>query len=95
MTRLIATLLLALLPSIATAHDWYPWECCSDNDCRVVAPETVRQTPAGFALQQNGETLPYTDKRVRVSPDGQYHLCTAGGFDTGRTLCLFTPSQSF
>lgn len=93
--KLLLSALLALLPSIATAHDWYPWECCSDNDCAPIDASTVRETRAGYFIEQNGETLSYSDKRVRVSPDGQTHLCTVGGMTKGKTLCLFRPPMGF
>ena len=94
MTRILS-LLLALLPSIAAAHDFYDYSCCSTRDCRPIEAHTVRETPAGYVIQQNSETIAYGDKRIRPSPDGRYHLCTAGGFDTGRAICVYVPTNSF
>lgn len=85
--------------STAMAHDaptgWsYPFSCCSNQDCREVPDASIRETPAGY-LASNGETIPYTDKRIKHSPDGHFHLCTVAGEEKGRALCLFIPPRSF
>ena len=43
--------LFASAPSIA--HDWYPWECCSNFDCRALVEsrgETITEVPEGWQL---------------------------------------------
>lgn len=97
MTRAILT--LVLLSTNALAHDapngWsYPFNCCSNQDCREVPDASVRETPAGY-IASNGETIPYLDKRIKDSPDGKFHLCTIAGSEDGRALCLFVPPRSF
>jgi len=87
------------LATAAAAHDapsgWsYPYNCCSNQDCREVPDGSVRETAAGY-IASNGETIPYTDKRVRNSPDGKFHLCTIAGGENTRALCLFVPPRSF
>jgi hypothetical protein len=84
----------------ATAHSWYPRECCSNRDCmladgiisdvrgdRVVLVGTRRiWIPSGFA--------------ARPSPDGRIHICfrvVAGELDNSTftmPICLFVPAQS-
>lgn len=71
----------------------YPFVCCSSIDCREVADSDVLEGPDGYRIRQNGETIGYTDTRVKDSPDGAMHLCTVAGEDTGRTICLFVPPR--
>lgn len=92
--------LAAALPSPARAHDaksgWmYPLDCCSDRDCREVAAELISERPEGYVIELNGEQIAHSDKRIRQSPDGVYHWCSARGRDDTRTICLFVPPNSF
>ncbi len=82
MFKLLAAFLL--LSSAASAHDWYPPECCSAKDCAVYPAEKVRETPGGYLLE-SGVTVPY--KQARPSPDRQYHICT--NQSTSRLICFF------
>lgn len=89
-----------LVSGDARAHDapsgWtYPKACCSDMDCRAVSAEAITESPDGYVVGQTGEVLPYSDGRLRDSPDGDYHWCSPGGSETGRTICLFVPPHSF
>jgi hypothetical protein len=98
MIRLIAIASL-FLSTAAFGHDaptgWsYPFSCCSTNDCREVSDASVKETAAGY-IASNGETIPYTDKRIRNSPDGKFHLCTVAGEENTRAICLFVPPRSF
>jgi hypothetical protein len=70
-------LIPATITPMAAAHDWYPIECCQEHDCRrVTYGVDVRETPQGYlTLTGLRQLLPYSDPRVRVSPDGAYHLC--------------------
>lgn len=84
----------------AGAHDapkgWkYPFACCSDYDCRAVPQMTVREAPEGYVIDTTGEVLAYGDKRVRNSPDGDFHWCSVAGRNDGRTICLFVPPRAF
>ena len=101
-----AALALLVLPlaagaaQTAAAHDaksgWaYPFACCSGYDCREVKATLVRERPEGFVIGTTGEVVAYTDRRVRNSPDGEYHWCSVAGKDDGRTICLFVPPRAF
>ena len=86
----IGTLLLPL--SGASAHSWYPWECCSEKDC---APITMSETPlekdGGFYLT-DGRHISY--KEVKPSPDGQWHLCEQkwpANPAARKILCVYAP----
>lgn len=88
----VLALLLSTKP--APAHDWYPYECCSDRDCRPLEWSEVRTGPDGFMLP-NGETMGFADRRIRPTPpedpQQRFHLCTVAGDPKGRALCLFVP----
>jgi len=96
----VALLSVAFFQFPAYAHEaksgWtYPLECCSNRDCREVPAENITQRPDGYHIAQTGERVGYTDPRVRDSPDGVYHWCSADGANNTRTICLFVPPQSF
>lgn len=73
----------------------YPQYCCSNQDCREVSHDAIRERPDGYVVAQTGEVLPYSDPRLKDSPDGEFHWCSAGGTDAGRTICLFVPPRSY
>ncbi|WP_367718792.1 hypothetical protein AB2N04_11420 [Nitratireductor sp. GISD-1A_MAKvit] len=73
----------------------YPYACCSDRDCREIRDAAVSEGPDGYVIEVTGELLPYTDRRVRNSPDGVFHWCSVAGRDDTRTICLFVPLRSF
>lgn len=82
------------------AHDaksgWsYPFACCSGYDCRAVEPRRISERPEGYVIDTTGEVLAYNDRRVRNSPDGEYHWCSVAGRDDSRTICLFVPPKLF
>lgn len=88
---LIAAACLSALSRRAAAHEWYPYSCCSDKDCRPVPPGAVRATPAGWLVVATGETIAFD--KARFSPDGQFHVCSYGGLPDGKTICLFAPGM--
>jgi hypothetical protein len=90
--------LMATLP--AGAHDapkgWtYPFACCSGYDCREIASKAISERPEGYVIQGTGEVVTYNDKRIRLSPDGEFHWCSVAGANDGRTICLFVPPRSY
>jgi len=65
-------------------------------DCKAVQSSAVRERPEGYVIQSTGEVVAYSDKRVRNSPDGEYHWCAhQAGLDAGHTICLFVPPKSY
>jgi len=93
-------ILAALLVAPASAHDaksgWrHPLECCSNKDCREISASQISERPEGYVIQPTGERIPYSDHRIRVSPDGVYHWCSMQGRNDSATICLFIPPQSF
>lgn len=87
--------------SPARAHEFYPWECCSDRDCWPTGtgrdarePDPVAG-PGGWRLS-DGTIVPYA--AARPSPDGRFHVCRSGGslsgaliVPGGRPPCLWVP----
>jgi hypothetical protein len=97
---LVSFLFMTLGTYAAGAHDapkgWtYPFACCSGYDCREVASKAIAERPEGYVIQGTGEVVSYNDKRVRKSPDGEFHWCSVKGADDTRTICLFVPPRSF
>jgi hypothetical protein len=87
-------LALVLLVHQAPSGWAYPQACCANQDCREVAQQSIKELPDGYHLP-SGEVVGYLDKRVRESPDGEWHLCTVQGLETGRAICLFIPPRGF
>lgn len=99
-SRLAGLLILGASAAPALAHDaptgWsYPYSCCSGYDCRAVEPKLISERPEGYVIIGTGEIVAYSDKRIRYSPDGEYHWCSVAGRDDSRTICLFVPARSF
>jgi hypothetical protein len=98
---LAAVLTSALMPLPAAAHDsplgWkYPWSCCSNQDCKQMSGTGIQERPNGYVVAATGEVIPYQDKRVKDSPDGEFHWCAhQAGIDAGHTICLFVPPKGY
>ena len=108
---------LLLPAATASAHDapsgWsYPLSCCSGMDCNEIPASRVRETANGYRISLGASdhvmliapenySVPYTDGRVKVAPDGVYHACISrqsivnGVPIGGRLICLFTPPKGF
>lgn len=67
------TLFVAGWVNGARAHSFYPYICCSDQDCYPIPVEDVRATPQGWRIVKEGITIPY--EAARPSPDGRFHIC--------------------
>jgi hypothetical protein len=99
-----AAMSVSFLTVPARAHDaptgWkYPWACCSNMDCQQISrpgDQGVKETPQGYVIESTNEVVAYSDKRVKDSPDGEYHWCAhQAGLDAGHTICLFVPPKGF
>ncbi|HEU0220615.1 MAG TPA: hypothetical protein VFR34_00180 [Paracoccaceae bacterium] len=95
-----AGLLVLLSASPAAAHTavkgWaYPYDCCAGYDCREIPATAISEKTAGYIINGTGEIVGYSDPRVRISPDGEYHWCSVAGSDEGRTICLFVPPKAY
>lgn len=85
-------------PTAAQPLGWsYPFSCCSSYDCREVTSGSeglIRETPEGYQIASTGEVIPYSDRRLKDSPDGEYHWCSVAGKNDSKTICLFVPPKS-
>src|SRR5262245_9040301 len=102
----VLAFLLAATP--ATAHDWYPLECCHDMDCApvdhaeiVAMPATAEPrgiAPAPRALivtTRHGTVLVPADFPRRESQDHRMHACMMPGADGQmRLICIFMPPST-
>ncbi len=87
-------------PLAAQAHDapagWqYDPSCCSGLDCRQISSEDLKEQSDGYFITIGHVTVPYNDRRIRNSPDGNVHWCTANGRDDGKTICLYVPPKDY
>jgi len=84
-------------PSPAKPQGWsYPFSCCANFDCESVPESDVIEGARGYEIRSTGELIPMADRRVKDSPDGQFHWCAhRAGLDAGKTICLFVPPRSF
>lgn len=84
------------LPTASQPQGWsYPFACCSSNDCRAVGADAIHEGPMHYTIVGTGEEIAYNDKRVRPSPDGEFHWCSVAGRDDSRTICLFVPPRAY
>jgi hypothetical protein len=86
--------------TFSRAHDapsgWaYPVSCCSGYDCREVQDAEIIEAPQGYVIKTTGEVIPMTDRKVKTSPDGQFHWCSIAGKADGKTICLFVPPRAY
>lgn len=95
---LLAGLVLIGLHGAAYPHQaptgWeYPFACCANFDCKQVQSSEVIEGASGYEIRKTHELIPMTDPKVKMSPDGRFHLCSVGGLDDSRTICLFVPGR--
>jgi len=71
MRKLVCSLAagLMLVNGTATAHSWYPHECCSENDCHPVPCAELVLTPEG--------DVKWKGVLYFQSPDGSAIACRA------------------
>ena len=84
-------------PTAAKPQGWsYPFACCANYDCRTTHTGEVLEKPEGYVIAGTGEVVPMSDKRVKDSPDGDFHWCAhQAGLEAGKTICLFVPPRSY
>jgi hypothetical protein len=99
--RLLALLAVAQVVGSAEvrAHEWYPHECCDENDCAVVI--SMEGWPDGIRRLETKHGVVFVPRgyEARPSPDGKAHACmkkvgpesAPQGFEI---LCLFLPAIS-
>jgi hypothetical protein len=87
-----SAVVLLLLCGTASAHSWYPMQCCGGQDCAPLPDGSVKFTKAGWLITTTGETIPFAD--TQQSQDEHFHRCR---FDANnmssatRHGCFFAP----
>ena len=89
----LGLLLIAAAIGTARGHSFYDLDCCHDRDCAPVADGAVVEDAAGFLVVATGQRVDRGSPKVRLSPDGRWHLCTLGGVPDGAILCLYVPGR--
>jgi hypothetical protein len=83
----------ALIAPAASAHDWYPRECCSEIDCAPVErAETLPDGALRLTSRVGTTDVPASFPRME-SPDQQMHICMVrySHLDGMRPVCFFVP----
>ncbi|WP_246685969.1 hypothetical protein [Mesorhizobium sp. B2-4-6] len=82
-------------PTSLLPQGWkYPFACCANFDCKEVPQSSIGERPEGYVIKGTGEVIAYADKRIKDSPDGEFHWCAhQAGLDAGKTICLFVPPK--
>jgi hypothetical protein len=86
---LLVVLMSLALVSKASAHSFYPWECCSSQDCWPMGSDTDALEPepvptgGGWKLF-DGTIIPY--EHARPSPDGRFHVCRRNAARNGQVI---------
>ena len=102
-TLLVVGLLLAMP---AAAHDWYPTNCCSGEDCAPVdrvrySPhpeadnaERTSRLPVMWVTTKYGTAYVPNNMTRQRSPDNRMHACIIGTEAGVALVCLFVPRAS-
>lgn len=94
----VTALLSMLSPTLA--HDWYPKDCCHNDDCAPVEAITQLIPIAGGAAHmvvrsKHGSAIVPPDFPARASKDGRMHICMRHSktdpYADISVICLFLP----
>lgn len=84
------------LISSASAHSWYPKDCCSDRDCMPADAIGTDQRGDRFVMVCHLRIWAPQGFAVRPSQDGRIHICFhVDDHKFLMPLCLFLPAQSY
>jgi hypothetical protein len=89
--RVVALAIAGMLALVcaALAHGKYPFECCSDNDCRPVHVRDVQRVGSEWHVRTQDGVVAFPMSKVRAPLDGDWHACWIP--KTQIPLCLFMP----
>jgi hypothetical protein len=85
---LVWAVLMAIV-TVAGAHSWYDWDCCSKDDCFEVAREDVVEIEGGWKYLPTGNEFK-DPKKIRLSRDGKFHVCIMGT----TSMCIYIEQGS-
>jgi hypothetical protein len=99
----IAVAVLAALETYwhtpASAHGWYPKDCCNDMDCAPVVSISsfvpIRGGPRQLAVtSKHGTAVVPHNLPVRPSRDNRFHVCMRyDAFGDLQVVCFFVPAS--
>lgn len=76
----------------AKSHSWYPFECCSDNDCAPVDHAKL-EIDHWILTSKHGTVIVPSTMQLRDSKDNKMHVCMVKDSDGNmKPLCVFIPS---
>ena len=94
---IVSALLLAIAMSKATpasAHDWYPIECCHGMDCAPVDKVEMQGGTSLVVTSRHGTAVVPATMPRRESKDSRMHVCMRPSSSGGmRIICVFLPPQ--
>ncbi len=91
----LAFLLALMVPAPASAHDWYPIECCSGLDCAPVDQAEFREGNTLIVTSKHGTGIVPASMSRRESRDHRMHVCMRKSWDGEmRVICVFLPPPS-
>jgi hypothetical protein len=86
---------LMLVSGTATAHSWYPKECCHDKDCRPVPCAELSYPDKDVVWRK---FVYFSAPMIRESKDGDCHVCVKEGLAASiipyLPLCVFVPQAT-
>ena len=88
---LILTLGLVAGPPMTYAHDWYPFECCSGDDCAPVLHEREGIAGSRVLTSKHGTVVVPHGFQTRLSKDAQAHVCIMRTPLGLIPVCVFRP----
>ena len=81
-----------LLNGAATAHSWYPKECCHDKDCHPIPCEEIEKISDGWQWRDKATKQRhwFPHDRLHASQDHTCHVCVST-LTTPSGICLYVP----
>ena len=92
-----------LVSTPAYSHDWYPHDCCHDQDCSPVDSVNWFVPPGGgkplmMVTSKHGVGVVLENVSLRESKDSRMHVClqkpSSDPFGDSLIICLFIPPPS-
>ena len=77
-----------LLVGTAEAHDWFPSECCSGQDCKRYPGAPKRTSSGGYILHDGRLVEPHRVRHDGQQKDDAWYLCES---PHKYIYCLFPP----
>jgi hypothetical protein len=82
------------LALIVLVHWLYDSKCCADKDCHPVPCEEIQDIATGWIWRPLGHAAVLFKKNaLKVSPDGNCHVCHLGYGPGENGLCTYLPSR--